>query len=234
MRQNTPQSTPGLLERIYSLVMRKLRPALFLCHVATRPLMATTAFEAPEGIEIRYPTREELVRACEGGGLLLSRASAEASLDRGEICTAAFDKDDIVGYTWIAFGRAPHTNRVWIEFAPPYRYGFRGFVREEHRGRRINNALAGFSDRLCMARGFTHAVAFIETHNFHSIRSSKRQPGRKFVGYAGYFSFMGRVVPFRTPAVKRLGFRFVASAEAESTPRRAKEEVVGETRARST
>ena len=205
---------PAWAERPWGSIMRRIRPWLYFAHVTTRPLFETPSLLPPEGIEVRYPTREELHAAADSGDMLLDKQRLDESLARGDLCSAAFDGDKMIGYAWNAFRTAPHIDDIWVEFQPPYRYGYKSYVLPGYRGRRISNGMAPQSDADSIKRGFTHAISFVETHNYKSIRSSCRHPGRKFEGIAGYFSLFGKVIPFRSPAVKRLGFRFIPPEEA--------------------
>lgn len=198
--------------------MRRLRRWFYFAHVTTRPLLEAPHLLPPEGIEVRYPSQAELDEACARGDMLLDKARIDASLARGDICSASFAGDEMVGYAWNAYTMAPHIDDIWIEFQAPYRYGYKSFVHPDHRGQRISNGMAGHSDPDSIQMGFTQAISFVETHNYKSIRSNRRHPGREFIGFAGYFSLFGRVIPFRTRSVKKLGFRFVPPEEAAGSP----------------
>lgn len=206
---------PSLLWRTYAFVMRRLKPILVLNHVTTRPLQPEPTFQALPGITIRFASREELAKACQRNDLPLSEAWLDESFKRGDLCTAAFEGERIVGFTWNSTSTAPHVDGMWVEFKPPYRYGYKSFTCEDYRGKRINNALLEYSDRYYIEHGWTHSIGFVETHNFSSIRSSTRNPGRKFVGKAGYIKVFGKVFSFRTLSVKKLGFRFVLNGPGE-------------------
>lgn len=208
---------PTWAERPWGAIMRRVRPWFYLAHVTTRPLFEVPRLVPPDDIEVRYPTREELHAAAENDEMLLDKARLDESLDRGDLCTAAFDGDRMVGYAWNAFRTAPHIDDIWIEFREPFRYGYKSFVLPEYRGRRISNGMAPHTDADSIKRGYTRAISFVDTHNYKSIRSSCRHPGRTFEGVAGYFRLFGKVIPFRSPAVKRLGFRFVPPEKARPT-----------------
>jgi hypothetical protein len=193
--------------------MRRLRPWFYFAHVTTRPLFEAPRLTPPDGIEVRYPTQAELLAAADRGDMMLDRERVEDALAHGDLCSAAFDGDRMVGYAWNAFRKAPHINAIWIEFQAPYRYGYKSFVLPEYRGRRISNGMAPHSDKDSINRGFTDAISFVETHNYKSIRATCRHPGREFVGVAGYLYLFGRLLPFRSPSVRKLGFRFVPPGE---------------------
>jgi GNAT superfamily N-acetyltransferase len=204
---------PTWAARPWGSIMRRIRPWLYLAHVTTRPLYEIPRLLPPEGIEVRYPTREELHDAADRGDMMLDKQRVDDSLARGDLCSVAFDGKKLIGYAWNAFRTAPHVDDIWIEFQAPYRYGYKSFVLPEYRGRRISNGTAPHSDADSIRQGFTHAISFVETHNYKSIRANCRHPGRRFEGIAGYFRLFGKVFPFRSPPVKRLGFRFIPPGE---------------------
>lgn len=205
---------PAWAARPYGWLMRRIRRWFYFAHVTTRPLLETPQLLPPEGIEVRYPTQAELREASAREDMLLNLSRTEASLARGDICTASYSDGEMIGYAWSAYTMAPHIDEIWIEFQPPYRYGYKSFVHPDYRGKRVSNGMAAFSDADSIRKGFTHAISFVETHNYKSIRSNRRHPGREFIGFAGYLNLFGRIIPFRTPAVKNLGFRFVPPEEA--------------------
>lgn len=204
---------PAWAQRPYGWLMRHLRQWIYVVHVTTRPLQEATHFATAEGIDVRYPTSAELLEACKRGDIGLDRSWVNEALARGDLIAAAFDGVKMIGYMWSSYSTAPHTDGIWIEFQAPYRYGYKSFVDPDYRGRRISNRISAYSDLDSMRRGFTQAISFVETHNYNSIRSNQRHVGREYVGIACYFNVFGRVFPFRSPAVKRLGFRFVPPDE---------------------
>jgi hypothetical protein len=185
--------------------------------VTTRPLQEEPEVDIGPDRKLGHPTQKQLMEACEDRGLgNLTREWVAAALARGDVCAAVFEGDRIVAYTWVSFCRAPHVDGIWVEFRKPYRYGYKAFVRPDCRGQRLSPSLALFSDALCIERGFSRTVAFVETHNYASIKSSWRQEGREFVGFAGYLKLFGRVFPFRTKGARQVTFRFVSPREVES------------------
>jgi hypothetical protein len=198
--------------------MSTLSRWVYVAHVTTRPLLEVTQFATPEGIVVRYPSPAELLAACERGDMGLDRDWVDEALARGDLVAAAFDGVEMIGYMWSSYSAAPHIEGIWIEFCAPYRYGYKSFVHPDYRGRRISNRVSAYSDADSLRRGFTHAISVVKTQNYKSIRANQRHPGREYVGLAGYLCLFGRVLPFRSPAVKKLGFRFVPPDEVSERP----------------
>ena len=114
----------------------------------------------------------------------------------------------MVAYVWRSYSGAPHQDGLWVAFDKPYRYGYKAYTLPDYRGRHLlDNTL---TDPICLSRGYTHGVSFVETHNYSSHINNQRI-GNQPVGFAGYIKLAGHSYPFRTPAVKKIGFRFYRS-----------------------
>jgi len=98
-----------------------------------------------------------------------------------------------------------------VAASPPYVYGYKGFTRSTHRGMGLNVALVAFAGLEYLEVGYTHLAAFVALYNLASLANSQEN-GFSDLGYAGYFRWFGRVFPFRTPSVRRIGFRFIDTA----------------------
>ena len=205
----------GLLRSLYRRLMRRLAPFLHLSFAMARPLGRNEARQTHAGCSLRVATRADLLRATANPALQMTPAFVDYALSRGDICTAAFDGDDIVAYVWRAFVPTRHKDDVWLTFEPPYRYGYKALTLPAWRGRHLQEMLGPVADRLCIERGHTHAIGFIETHNYASITSAKRL-GDEAIGVIGYLRIAGRVFPFRSPGARRAGFGFVPKPDVQS------------------
>ena len=143
----------------------------------------------------------------------LQPSDVEAALSRGDICAAAFRNDRMVAYTWRSFSTAPHVDGLWVEFERPYRYGYKMFTHPDCRGQHLQEAIGGLTDAMCIERGYTRSISFVETHNYPSVATDLRRGNRR-VGWAGYLKLFGWVFPFRSPGARRHTFRFVRCKKA--------------------
>ena len=96
---------------------------------------------------------------------------------------------------------------VYVDFGGNDRYGYKGLTLEEFRGQHLRRYYNRFTDAHCIARGRTHAIAFVDVSNHASIRSTTGMGNRR-IGFAGYLKRGPLFIPFRTTAVRRRGFRF--------------------------
>jgi len=198
----------GLLRSVYRRLMRRLAPFLHVSFAVSRPLGRNEVRQTHAGCSLRIATRDELLRATVNPGLQMTPAFVENALSRGDICSAAFDGDDLVAYVWRAFVPTRHKEDVWLTIEAPYRYGYKALTLPAWRGRHLQEMLGPVADRLSIERGRTHSVGFIETHNYASLASSKRLGDEK-IGVIGYLRVAGRVFPFRSRGARRAGFGFV-------------------------
>lgn len=168
---------------------------------------------------MRLATRDELMEAARDPEFGLVPADVDLALARGDICAAAFDGERMVSYVWRSFSSAKYGDDLWVEIRKPYRYGYKGYTMPEYRGRHLQNSVALFTDDLCVARGHTHSLSLIETHNYPSVQSELRRHS-VLVGWVGYFRIFGRTYPFRTPGARKheLRIRHKGGETAELEP----------------
>ena len=209
----------GLRRWLWLRVIIALRNRLVLCDVRVRVHdPEIVPLHSAGGCTIRFATRDDLIRACDDPRAGLNAADVATALDRGDVCTAAFDGDRMVAYVWRSFTTARWAPNVWVAFEKPYRYGHKGFTDPAYRGRRISTALSLFMDRECIDSGYTHAISLVETHNYTSLAAEAHRPS-VHVGYAGYLKLRGSHYPFRTWGARKHKFR-LRHVEDESNPSR--------------
>jgi hypothetical protein len=200
----------GLLRSLFGRVISRLKKfaRLNIHWILVRDLVRLPAEpHVPDGITVRLVQAEELLKAARDPELDMSSEFVHSALARGDIAFGAFDGDSMVCYSWRAFSSVPHVDGAWVKFDPPYHYGYKAFTRSSHRGRRILVAVALFADSYLLERGRVAQVAFTDIHNFASLAAQKVARSRR-IGLAGYVKWFGFFIPFRTPAVKRIGFAF--------------------------
>ena len=193
---------------LHARLMRGLQRycRLHAFRVLSRPLMP---LEAASGGGLRFALlgEAELAPYCGDPALELPAASASRSFARGDLCAAAFDGEQLVGYAWFAFGATPESDGVWVQVASGACYTYRHFVRPSHRGRGIARALLRAADAATEARARNRCVTLIHTHNRASVRASERA-GSRGAGYAAHLTVFGRLLCWYSPGARALGLRF--------------------------
>lgn len=206
----------GVLRALHMWVMPRLASVLQVSYALTRPLGHRQAVHSHAGCSIRIVTLQDLEAASAERGMDLDPEAFRRAIDRGDICVGAFDGDRLVAYTWRAFQTAPHNNGLWVQFRPPFRYGYKALTLPAYRGLHLQEAMAPLLDEMSIRRGYTHAISFIETHNHPSLRMSLRS-GNRIVGLIGYVRVFGRYFPFRSRGAANLGFGFSPRKDSTST-----------------
>ncbi|MEX1033713.1 MAG: hypothetical protein WDZ30_10160 [Cellvibrionaceae bacterium] len=203
----------GLLPFAYDCAMSRLKRWVTLCAVNVRPLYKNPDLPrlAPER-EVRMVSTDELIVASADPIYDLDPDFIKKAQGRGELCMAVFEGGKILAYLWRTFASTGHEKGLWVHFDERYVYGFKAFTHPDYRQQRLQHSLSYTFDTLLRERGYSHCIAFIETHNFPSLISDKKR-GHRRVGYAGYLTLFGRVIPFRTPGARRHGFGFFPSVK---------------------
>jgi len=153
---------------------------------------------------VRIVPPEELLEAAGDPDLDLSLDFVRDALARGDVAFGAFEGDRLVGYTWRTFTAAPDRDGLWARVSHPCQYSFKAFTRRSHRRKRIHVAITSFADAYLLRRGYMFEVGYTEIDNFAAIGVADFL-GRRRIGYAGYVRWFGRSIPFRTPAVRKIG-----------------------------
>jgi hypothetical protein len=189
--------------RVISLLRRYI--GLYIYRINVRPLVGQSPEPYfPSGIAVRIVPPEELLKAADDPELDLDLDFVRDALARGDMAFGAFEGDRLVGYTWRTFTAAPDRDGLWARVSHPCQYSYKAFTRPSHRRKRIHVAITFFADAYLLGRGYTFEVGYMEVNNFASIGVADFL-GRRRIGYAGYVKWFGRCVPFRTPAVKKIG-----------------------------
>ena len=200
----------GLCRSLFVCLMLALRKyaGLNVCRVFVRDCLSSPRATAlPAGIRLKVLGEKELLSAAADPELDLDSEFVHDALARRDIAFGAYDGDRLVGYTWRAFSCAPYVDGLWVRVDAPYHYGYKAVTRRAYRGRHILPALARLADEHCVRRGHKALALYVDVTNVPSLRLQARL-GSRAVGYAGHLRWLGHSIPFRTPAVSRIGFHF--------------------------
>jgi len=199
----------GLVRSLYALLLRICRKFLSfnISVIRCRPLVRTNSSTSnPEGCRFSILAEQELLDFSHDPALQLFDTRIKDKLARGEICLGATVDGKLVAYAWRAFSALPHVD-IWVDFNADVVYGYNSFTLPAYRGKHIMSSLYKFGDNYCLDKGKTLSIGYVETDNYSSMRTGKRS-GEHAVGYAGYIYLFGKLFSFRTPGVKKHGFRF--------------------------
>ncbi len=180
----------GLLHSLHRLLMQTTGKLLGLrfAIVHRRPLHPDLPpAEVAPGYVVRELTDADYEAAATTPELDLSAQFIAQARASGGFCMGAFKDDQLVAYTWRAFGDAPGPSQFRLKIKPPLRYGYKGLTLPEHRGLRLQTPISLDSDQTCIDRGYTIGASYIEVDNHASIRSDRRRGG-VVVGWMAWMS----------------------------------------------
>lgn len=158
-------------------------------------------------IAFRRISSDELMKLSDDSRLGLGRDFIQAAIERGDLAFGGFDGSRLVTYVWRSSTSAPHKGGVWVRVNRPYNYAYKSYTRPSRRGHHLAPAIMLFSDAHMFRQGYTHRAGFVSPSNFSNLAAGKHMESET-IGYAGYFDWFGRCLPFATKAVKGIGFEF--------------------------
>lgn len=137
----------------------------------------------------------------------LSPQFVSRALARGDQCFMIRHRDALAAYSWYAF-RPAHIDLagVMLHFRPGWVYMHKGFTHPRYRGQRLYSHGITLALRHYLARGLRGLIAYVESTNLDSLRSSRRTGLRPF----GSIVVAGSAA-FSTPGCAPLGFRLEPS-----------------------
>ncbi len=213
----------GIIKALYIRAMWRLQKylgfRLFVVHA--RELNADVPdHEMPQGCSIRMLEEAELVEFCRDPALGLSESSVRQACARGAVCFGYLDQGSLVAYKWMATGPTPAEADagLWVRVGDGYSYSFKALTAPSHRGRHLRKVLIDFCEHWRTSQGWRYSIGYVDTRNLASIAAGRRSNNRP-VGYVGYVNWFGRVVPFRTPGAKAVGFSFFLPSADERAAR---------------
>ncbi|MAJ61532.1 MAG: hypothetical protein CBC48_17230 [bacterium TMED88] len=195
----------GWARALYAQLMVRLRPWIVLCRISTQALAEFGRNGAASPAAHRFATQLELTELLERMPDVDKGWLPETEPDELSHCWAAFVDGKIVSFAWSAYKNAPAGDGMMVGFETPYVYGRNVYTSRPFRGQHLFDGSGAV--KFHAANGHTHAIGFIETHNFASWRRARRM-GDQLGGYAGYLKIGQFRIPFRTPGAKKHTFRF--------------------------
>jgi len=183
--------------------------------VRTRHIPAEPVYPATNpNLAFRKIETAELLVACADPQIDLDENFVAKALERGDLAFGAFDGAYLVSFIWRSVDSAPDSARVWIRVKKPYNYAYKSFTHPDYRGQRISPVVHLFSDNEVRKLGYRYRAGFVSIANYSSLAMGRKMGSVK-IGHAGYLMWFGRLLPFRSRAVKEIGFEFFRPKEPE-------------------
>jgi hypothetical protein len=143
---------------------------------------AHSAFlRCPQGFRAGFVPRDAARAFAADPANDLSPQFVEQALARGDRCFAIREEDRLASYSWYAFQPTvidlPH---LLLHFQRGWVYMYKAFTRPHYRGQRLYSHGVSLALRHYLDRGFLGLVAYVESTNFDSLKSSGRTGFRPF------------------------------------------------------
>ena len=160
-----------------------------------------------DGYVFRKIKSDELFAACHNHKLNLSSIFVENSLRRGDECIGVLRKGNLVGFTWRTTLPTRVSGRVWVKFSDLACYHYKSFVLPECRGKNLLGKIILLSEKAYVDVGKSICVSYIESHNYASLKAS-RKSGNRTIGYAAYINNRSGFYSWHSAGAKAFGFCF--------------------------
>lgn len=178
---------------------------LQIYRIRTRKLDARLPDYDSARFSLRQLNGEDLHHATADPELGISAEFAIAALQRGDVCFGAYCEGRLAAYNWRTGTAAPDKDDVWVRVHCPYRYGYKAFTHPNYRRQRLNAVLSHFSDSYYLQRGYLYEIAYVHSANRPALLTGVAK-GMTPIGYVVFVRVFGRLLSWRSSAVRRAGF----------------------------
>lgn len=166
--------------------------------------------ETAEGYVTRMVDYDDLAPFAGREPYGLDGAMLQSAFANGDEVVANFHEGELVGYSFQTRVWAPVTEQLGLSVPSGFVYAYKTWTHAAHRRRHLN-AIRGYvrSVEAPMAHPERY-VDYIESHNYPSLLHSYVHPARRAIrmGLIGYFTVLGKQIPFATPRARWLGVEF--------------------------
>jgi len=205
----------GIARTLYDLAVRTINV------VALGKVFKVLALDAarPEFLDLPAGYRSEFLSesqlrafACDPRHELTYEFLDDA-LAKGDECYAVLHGVKLACYSWYSTQPTVASDGLSIHFDPAFVYGYKAFTLPDYRGQRLHAIEVSRAWQAYLARGYRGTIAYVESHNFASLRSCYRM-GYRDVGRALVLGMAGRSWAWAGRGCRAFGCSFRPSAEA--------------------
>ncbi len=176
--------------------------------------------ELPEGFRSEFLSESQLREFARDPRHELTDEFLADALAKGDECYAVLQGEKLACYSWYSTRLTVASDGLSIHFDPAYVYGYKAFTLPDYRGQRLHAIEVSRAWQAYLARGFRGTIAYVESHNFASLRSCYRM-GYRDVGRALVLGLKGRSWAISGRGCRAFGCRFLpTSGSASSTSAR--------------
>lgn len=99
---------------------------------------------------------------------------------RGDQCLCIFEGSSLVSYGWYSSAPTSVAAGLDVSFDPSFMYMYKGFTLPSHRGMRLHALGMGSALERFAASGTKGLLAYVDGHNFNSLKSVRRLGYQEF------------------------------------------------------
>ena len=131
----------------------------------------------------------------------------EEAVAGGDQCYAVLHGATLVTYSWYSTRPTIASDGLTINISPEYVYGYKGYTHPRYRGRHLHAIEVSRAIQEYLNRGFRGSVAYVESHNFASLKSCYRT-GHRDVGRAFVVGLCRRCLVLADRGCREFGVSF--------------------------
>lgn len=182
----------GIHRTIYDVMVRVLNQIVFFKILR---VISLSCLEREERLPARYQFRriflDELASLAQSPENEISPLLLQEVGRNGNSCFGIFDGQQLANYVFMYATSALMTDELQVTFGPQYAYLCMTFTHPKHRGQHLNSIAVSMAAKEYLNSGFQSLLAYVESHNFSSLRSLHRI-GWKEIGTVYIARVLGR------------------------------------------
>jgi len=171
--------------------------------------------ELPAGFRSKFLSEAQLRAFAGDPRNELADEFLDDALAKGDECYALLRNEKLACYSWYSTQPTVASDGLSIHFNPAFVYGYKAFTLPDFRGQRLHAIEVSRAMQAYLARGFRGTIAYVESHNFASLRSCYRM-GYRDAGRALALGIAGRSWAWAGRGCRAFGCRFRPTAAANS------------------
>jgi hypothetical protein len=141
----------------------------------------------------------------------LSREFLQTAFGRGDIGSANFYADELVGFAFWSYTRARVTDQLDVLVPEGFRYSYKAWTHPNHRRANLSSMRSYVRRRTMQTPQEERVISYTETHNYPSLLHGYQRPSMRSLrmGFCGWITVFGRQIPFNSRRARWVGFEFV-------------------------
>jgi hypothetical protein len=204
----------GLMRTVYDVLIRGLSHFLFfkILKVIRLPEVSGT-YHLPEKYDYKEISPEQFQAIALNREYEIPHRLVQEMSQRGNICYGIFDNGVLANYVLMYSSSARITEDLIVCFDSSYGYLCNTFTHPQFRGEHLSSIGVALASNQFFGRGFQELLAYVESHNFSSLKSLYRI-GWRDVDTIYVVRLLGRYFIRTGSACRRYGFRVEVIPEA--------------------